>query len=206
MLERAVSDIAFVGSDYLPPESYLQPRRYRVLALCTRCGQKFSWITTKHDGKDRPCPRRACIEARHREDEAAELKGKRNIAKIIRERRAPGRVGSHISKAVDFTAEMIQREYGFTDLQDNLREGDIVAPKIRPDLQAAADNMFKPNPTLNINAGGRKAPPLQLSAMAKVVNSGALSGMSINPAIVNAGRMPGEPALRSVRSVKVGQK
>lgn len=75
---------------------------------------------------------------------------------------------SNFTKAMDATAEIVMKDYALTNLQDNLRAGDSMAPKLTPELERKVDEVFKPQKpimgqggatnlnkalTANINAG-----------------------------------------------------
>lgn len=49
---------------------------------------------------------------------------------------------SKMSQAADITQDIMEKDLGFTDMRDRLREGDIAAPRLPPNLQKAADNMW----------------------------------------------------------------
>lgn len=51
---------------------------------------------------------------------------------------------SNFTKAMDATAEIVMKDYGLTNLNDHLREGDSMAPKLRPELERQVDDVFKP--------------------------------------------------------------
>lgn len=70
------------------------------------------------------------------------------------------------NKCVDKTADIVMSDYGMTNLKDNVRLGETMAPKLTPKLQSAADNMF---------AGGHRAPGgINTARLAKAAMSGAL--------------------------------
>lgn len=75
---------------------------------------------------------------------------------------------SNFTKSMDATAEIVMKDYNLTNLQDNLRAGDSMAPKLTPELERKVDEVFKPQKpimgqtgatnlnkalTANINAG-----------------------------------------------------
>ena len=102
----------YLGSEVMPPDGYLQPRRYKITAHCHRCGTDFSWITTKMGGKDRPCPKRACKAAIFQEAVQREAF---NLAKMLEEQRPPGHIGENIQvKAIDATAEIVMEDHHLT--------------------------------------------------------------------------------------------
>lgn len=73
--------------------------------------------------------------------------------------KAPSIGGSNIGKAVDATARMVMEDYGMTDLRDNVRQGEAMAPKLAPRLQEQADSFFSPkkNKALPSSAAGQIA-------------------------------------------------
>ncbi len=46
------------------------------------------------------------------------------------------------NKCVDKTADIVMHDYHMTNLKDNVRVGETMAPKLAPVLQSRADNMF----------------------------------------------------------------
>jgi hypothetical protein len=103
--------------------------KWRVKLQCTKCGHKWTRTTTDVDSADPPCP---------------------NCKKIQRSRgmdyssnRAPANVGNNPrTNAVDHTAETVMQDYGMTDLRSDVRQGETMAPKLKPRLQSMADTMF----------------------------------------------------------------
>ena len=58
---------------------------------------------------------------------------------------APGIVGANNQvKAIDIAADIAMKDYGLTDLKDNVRQGDTMAPPLPPAQQQMADTMFTP--------------------------------------------------------------
>jgi hypothetical protein len=55
---------------------------------------------------------------------------------------APAIGGSIVVRAVDQTAQIVMEDHHMTDLRSDVREGETMAPKLAPRLQAMADNMF----------------------------------------------------------------
>lgn len=65
---------------------------------------------------------------------------------------APAQVGKNNTvKAIDMAADIAMQDYGLTNLKDNVRQGDIMAPALPPAQQKLADNFFSPasNPAFN---------------------------------------------------------
>jgi hypothetical protein len=62
---------------------------------------------------------------------------------IIEQQRAPGINGQNaMVSAIDKTAEIVMADHHLTNLKDNIRQGDIMAPALRPDLQKKADGFW----------------------------------------------------------------
>ncbi len=134
------SDEPEVGLETVPPDGYLQPTRYRTTCRCRRCGHVYSWTSKSPPKHDKPCPRVECSEMAQLQ---ATLRETQNLVKMLMEQRAPAHIGeSNIVKAVDATAEIVMKDYGMTNLQDNIRHGEAVAPKLPPVQQQAADAYF----------------------------------------------------------------
>jgi hypothetical protein len=85
------------------------------------------------------------------------------VQAMQREMAAPA-FKSDKSKATDSITKGLMAEHGLTDMKDSLREGDTAAPKIRPDLAQAADNMFKKqNGDMKSMAGAARNTPYEVS-------------------------------------------
>jgi hypothetical protein len=183
--------------DLLEPDGYLQPRRYRIHYRCEVCGHEYSRITTKLDRKDPPCPVKACREV---QEQALRERANANVAAMLEEQRPPAHIGDKpIVKAIDKTAEVVMEGYGMTNLQDNLRAGDTMAPKLPPAQQRAADGYFNGSEIQRRAGGGVTA---RLNAMAQRAAMGVRLGTPVNMPTVQAGRT-GEKPLRFVRTEKL---
>lgn len=188
----------YLGSEVMAPDGYLQPRRYKITAHCHRCDHEFSWIATTMAGKDRACPRRACKDAIFREAVAKEAA---NLAKMLDEQRPPGHIGENIQvKAIDATAEIVMEDHHMTDLKDNIRVGETMAPPLPNGQQKLADNFFGGNAMAAAGIPSRQAALLGRRAIA-----GAFRSTAINPAHV-LGAKAGEraPIQTPVRTEKIG--
>ena len=133
------AEVAFEDSPLGPK------RKYRQRFRCSDCGHEWKsrWSSAPVT-KDPPCPNPSCQQVRQLRQAQIEIQ---NLRKMIEEQKAPGQIGSPEVKKVDWVAETTMQSYGMTDLKDNLREGDTMAPKLAPKAQAAADNYFKPAET-----------------------------------------------------------
>lgn len=52
--------------------------------------------------------------------------------------------GTH-SKAIDITQSIVEKDFGMTDMRDNIKEGETAAMPVRADLRPAVDNMWRPS-------------------------------------------------------------
>jgi len=177
-------------TETLEPEGYLQPRKVRVHFRCGDCGHEWSRVYKSVPSRDPPCPNKTCSEA----SELATLRRENeNLRRMLEEGRAPAQIGKNPTvKAVDTTAEIVMQDYGLTDLRDNVRQGESVAPKLPPQQQKQADSYFSPEAGRAAGMNKRQAELLKRRAIA-----GAFRNMAVAPtAIMPAGaRAPGQPAL-----------
>lgn len=81
---------------------------------------------------------------------------------------------SNFTKAMDATAEIVMKDYNLTNLQDNLRVGDSMAPKLAPELERKVDEVFKPQKPI---MGQQGATNLN-KALTANINSGRYASQS----------------------------
>lgn len=195
---------AYEGRDTLPPDGYLKPKRYRIRCQCLRCNQPYSYVTSRITDDDRPCPKRKCKAAAIEEQIEREVA---NRTKMFEEQRAPGVIGDKpVVKAIDATANIVMEDHKLTDLKDNIREGETMAPRLgvgrdmagNPmNLQKAADEFFSGKAVAD--AGGLHARQAQMMGMRAI--HGRYRNMAISPNVAGVGRQPGEKALRSLGKI-----
>lgn len=151
---------------------------------CSDCGNVFSVITeNKPKGRCPSCPQ--CKKSNYPSLKSTTKSNKtytqaeldKNVEDIVISRKAPSVGGtSNFNKAWDATQEMVAVDYQMTDLNTNLRAGDSMAPKLRPDLEQQVDQVFKTNkPIMGQNA----AVSLNKSLTAQI-NAGKYTGQSGN--------------------------
>ena len=90
---------------------------------------------------------------------------------------APGIVGANNQvKAVDLAADIAMKDYGLTDLKNNVRRGDTMAPPLPTGQQVLADNMFTPqkNPAFD------KRRQKQMELIGKRAIAGAYRNMAVD--------------------------
>ena len=187
-----MSDPEYLGMDTMPSTGgFMEKKRYKISYRCNVCGHEYSRITTRLDKVDPPCPTKACKEAVFKEAVQREVA---NMAKMLNEQRPPAHTGANTNiKAVDMTAEIVMKDHNLTDLKDNVRQGESMAPRLRPDMQRAADSFFNPSTAMRNKRQAVAAQRLGQRAIA-----GAFRNTAIDPVNVLGGNR-GEPALRKVR-------
>jgi hypothetical protein len=118
--------------------------KFQVTIRCDLCQHRYKRTMEAEDEQgldeidDPPCPK--CTKA---------AKAPRGMA--FDTGRAPAVGGSLQVRAVDFTADLVMRDHGMTDLRSDVREGESMAPKLPPRQQAMADNMFARRNSRGIN-------------------------------------------------------
>lgn len=191
------------GLETLEPDRYLGPRRYRITFCCERCGHEWKKVVTKLDGKDPPCPVEACRDAAI---EADIMERAERMAKMLFEQRAPAQIGNNVqNRAIDVTADVVMSDYGLTDLKDNIRPGEAMAPKLPGVMQQQADGFFGasggiPQDQTNTQAGRRRA--AMLNRLARGAINGQFRATALNPDAVVGGQK-GEAPLRMIGTEKL---
>lgn len=183
----------FIGQESLPPDGYLQPKRYRIHYRCVRCGHEYSRITTRLDRKDPPCPKQLCKEIVAEENRERDAE---NLAAILEEQRGPATIGDKpMVRAIDRTAEIVMQDHGLTDLRDRVYPGEPLTPKLPPEKQRAADSFFS-GEEVKRQVGPRRS--RQMDILGRRAIAGAFRNMALNPAqVIPSAR--GDPPLRLVR-------
>ena len=189
----------------MQPESYLEARQYRVTYECERCGHKWKRTYATIPKKDPPCPKVECIVARSLEDKQREVD---NLRQMLESQTAPAQVGANIQvRAVDETAKIVMEDFHMTDLKDNVRQGESVAPPLSVEKQKQADNYFGGKGTVPvITAPGEKRATMRaahMNALGRRAIAGAFANMAVPPTAIMPDAVAGQPALRVVRTEKV---
>jgi hypothetical protein len=134
---------------------------YKIKLRCTRCGNRWVRRTSNPASADPPCPRVTQWDADG--NPTATCGQEVNpIGMDYTSNRAPSIGGENLYvRALDETNRIVTEDYGMSNIHTdggNQHHGDVAAPKLRPDLQARADNMFAPpktrrNPMPRLDAG-----------------------------------------------------
>ena len=162
----------YLGYEAEEQSGYMKPHKYRLQLRCLRCGNEYHRVVSSLNAKNPPCPRRACKEAAIEEEVAKRVANERAI---IENRQMPGIIGDKpMVKAVDKTAEIVMEDHKLTDLKDNIRMGESMAPKLPPAQQQAADNFFSAGKSM---AGGNR----RMTALGKRALAGAYRQSAVSP-------------------------
>lgn len=136
-----MTDTSYDGYEVEQPEGFMEPKRYRVSYSCARCGHVWKRTYKSIPGSDPACPSVRC--AVDAATSALTLQVA-NLTRMLQEQRAPATIGDKvIVRAIDETARIVMEDQQLTDLKDNIRIGESMAPKLPPAAQAAADSFFK---------------------------------------------------------------
>lgn len=184
------------------PDEFMGPRRYRITCLCNRCGKTYSYVAARLSDPDKPCPKKKCKKAAAEEEIERRA---RNLAAMLAQQKAPGQVGANIGvKAIDETAKIVMEDYQMTDLKDDVRGGEPVAPKLPPHQQKLADGFFGGKAIAERwNLGSRQS--RELTMIGKRALAGAFRNMAVNPGQIMAGKR-GEPTLRPLRTEVINER
>jgi len=189
-----------LGIDMDKSESFLEPTKYKIKYQCELCNHEYSRTYKAVPIKDPPCPSKACLA----KQELASLKKQvENLQRMVEEGQGPGQIGNKVVvKAVDETARIVMEDYKMTDLKDNIRHGEAVAPKLPGQQQSLADNYFGGGAMQAAGINKKQADLLGRRAISGAFRSAALNPSSIQlPDVRN-----GQSALRMMRTEPTGKK
>lgn len=184
------------------PENYFEPRRYRVKCQCERCGHIYHSQWAKAPPlKDPPCPKRACRDAMILE--SAERENAR-LRQMLEEGKAPAHVGANTQvRAIDATANIVMKDYGMTDLKDNIRPGESAVAPLPPAQQKAADNYFGGGASPVIGQSRQKSlSQRQMDLIGRRAMAGGYARMAVPPTAIAPAAAKGQAPLvvKGVRS------
>jgi hypothetical protein len=105
--------------------------KYIITMKCRGCGHKWKRKTHNPESADPPCPNLDCG------------LGQDPIGMDLTWNKAPAAIGgSNTVKAIDETARIVMEDQGFTNLRDDVRQGETMEPAIPAAARAAADAFF----------------------------------------------------------------
>ena len=168
----------YLGYETEPSEGYLQPDKVRIFYRCNRCGHEYSRVCKSTASPDAPCPKKACKEAREEEEIARRVA---NTLAMIESGQTPGITGRNpVVGIIDQTAQDVMSDYKLTDLKDNIREGESMAPSLPGKQQIAADNFFQANKGAT-GMGAKQAAFVGRRALAGAYRSMAVAPIDVFP-------------------------
>lgn len=194
----------------MEPDGFMQPKRYRFWFRCERCGKEYAKVAKVSPKNDPPCPDKSCEIKQQLAETQRQLQ---NMQRMLLEQRPPGHIGENVQvKAIDATADIVMTDYKMTNLQDNIRHGDAVAPKLPFPQQQKADNFFGGDGSAKIPDFAR--PGTVRTVTAKQINMigqrairGSYRHMSVTPRVLYPdGVQSGAAALHKVRDEPTGKK
>lgn len=192
--------MATLGHTMTEPEDFLTPRKYKIRYKCDLCGHEYSRTYKAIPIKDPACPSKACIA---KQQLIAAQKEMENLRRMVEQGVPPAQHGNNVRvKAVDETAKIVMEDYNMTDLKDNIRQGESVAPKLPGVQQTMADNYFGGKGLRAAGISSKQAELLGRRAMAGAFKNMAVSPNSILPSEVRSGNSP----LRVIGTEPTGKK
>jgi hypothetical protein len=184
-------EASYLGFDREQSEGYLQPDMVRVWFLCDHCGHEYSHVYRAIPKRNAPCPQRACVDRR---EMAQRLKQARNAQAMIESGQTPGITGRNpVVGIIDQTAQDVMSDYKLTDLKDNIRPGEAMAPSLPGKGQVAADNFF------SAGAGATGMGKKQADFVSRRAMQGAYRHMAVAPTDVFPGQKGESPLWRVPR-------
>jgi len=189
-----------LGIDMDKSDSFFEPTKYKIRYQCELCNHKYTRTFKAVPIKDPPCPNKACGAKQEMDSLKKQIA---NLQRMVEEGQGPGQIGNKtVVKAVDETARIVMEDYKMTDLKDNIRHGEAVAPKLPGQQQTLADNYFGGRGLQAAGINSKQADALGRRAIAGAFRSAALNPSSIQLPEVRNGQSP----LRVMRSEPTGKK
>lgn len=190
------------------PETQFEKRKYKIRYECELCGHQFTRTCEAIPIKDPPCPKFECRTARALVDKDREIA---RLKQMLEEQSAPALVGANTQvRAIDQTAEIVMKDYELTDLKDNIRQGETMAPKLQGQQKQMADFM---NGTSNgsvkipdfATGGQHTVSKRQMDRIGRRALAGAYKGMAINQQMITPDAAVGQSPLTVVRTERAGK-
>lgn len=95
----------------------------------------------------------------------------------LKDGKAPAQIGKNNTvKAIDMAAQIAMEDYKLTDLKDNIRVGETMAPRLAPALQKQADTFFSPQENPQLGSRRQK----QLKMLGQRAIAGAFRNMAVD--------------------------
>ncbi len=178
-----------VSSEWVESEHYLGPRMKQITFECGRCGHVWTRRYKAEPKHDPACPSKACSQIAEVVDLRRQVE---NLTRMLDEGRGPATIGVNTRvRAIDETARIVMEDNHLTDLKDNIRPGEAMAPKLPAAQQRQADGLFAAAaqggvPVINSRPGAQRQtiPSKRLQAVGQRAIRGAYRGNSVSPTLV----------------------
>lgn len=157
---------------------------YRSQYRCSECKNTFEKTTKLFPKKEPPCPICKKMQRVHMKGSVSDKTHNFGETDIIggtpeAPQKSFSMGGTNAHKAFDKTAEIVMQDYGMTDINmnSNIRPGDDLVPKLRPDLEARVNNSggWGGNKKNNV-MGMQKSGATLNTAITNQINSNAFKG------------------------------
>ena len=179
-----------LSAEWVDPEHYLGPRMKKITFECAKCGHIWTRKYKAEPRHDPACPSKSCSKQSEMDDLRRQVA---NLTAMLESNSAPATIGQNIRvKAVDETARIVMEDQNMTNLKDNIRMGETMAPPLPPAQQKRADTLFSAAaansgnvPVLNASGGpARSISNKRLQAVGQRAIRGAYRGNSVSPTSV----------------------
>jgi hypothetical protein len=174
-------------SEMAEPEQYLGPMMRRITYECEKCGHVWTRTFKAMPKRDPNCPNKHCAD----KSQIADLKREMaNLRAMLESGQAPPQIGNNIrTQAIDKTAEIVMQDNRMTDLKDNIRMGETMAPKLPSVMQRQADSLFSTAaktgngsiPIIGASQGASRVSQKFLARVGAKALAGAYRGTSVPP-------------------------
>lgn len=175
-----IDDPQAITAEWIDSDSYLGQQMKRITYQCPLCDHVFTRTYKAEPKIDPKCPSKSCG------DKAmiAELSRRvDNLTRMLESGVAPPQIGNNPRvKAVDVTADVVMKDHRLTDLKDNIRPGETMAPKLPGQMQKAADSFFSGGASAAVGSG-QPVSRMQkrMQALGQRAIAGGMREMSISP-------------------------
>jgi hypothetical protein len=182
-----------VSAEWVDPDRYLGPRMKKITFECGKCGHLWTRSFKAEPKNNPPCPNKSCAHKTELDDLKRQLV---NLQAMIESGQPPGHVGANIRvKAIDETAEIVMHDHKLTNLKDNIRQGETMAPPLPAAQQKQADNLFSAAkggavPVIGRSASRNTVPAKWLQHIGTRAITGAYRNNSVGPTSVLPAERP----------------
>ena len=163
-------------------EGFMQPSRKKITFQCPQCEHIWSQTFKAEPQKDPPCPNKYCADRRALVDLQRQVA---NLTAMLESGQGPAQIGNNVKiQAVDTTAKIVMEDNKLTNLRDDIRQGESMAPKLPVPMQAAADNFFSGGAAALGSGQNMTRMQKRMQALGQKAISGGMRDSSITPNMV----------------------